>query len=474
MQNLLSSERLRAGLPARALDTGADVQYPGFERTAVPAGVVHLGLGAFHRAHQAIVFDRLLAAGDRRWGVCGVAMRSTALADALATQDGLYSVQIASAAGLRWQVPGALLHTCVATRERDRVVRAIAADATRWLTLTVTEKGYGPDLAALIVDGLAARRVAGRPGLTIASCDNLTDNGRKLQALCLAEAQARDAVLASWIGECCAFPNSMVDRIVPAATEAQREATAAALGVNDEAALSTEAFWEWVLQRRLADPADADALASAGVTLVDEVKPFEDAKLRMLNGSHTALALLGAVQGWETVADGIARPPVRRFVHAFMTQAAMPGLTRPELPQYRDALIERFANPHLHHRVHQIATDSSLKIPLRWLPALREALDAGRSVDLLAFACAVWMRYLQGRDEDGGAYALSDPHAQALQALAHAHADDTDALVHALLGFRPMWPPEFATDSRWVPRVAHWLRRIRAGGSAAALYEIAA
>ncbi|MBB3179138.1 mannitol dehydrogenase family protein [Variovorax sp. Sphag1AA] len=447
---------------------------PDSSRSGAQPGVVHLGLGAFHRAHQALVYERLLAGGDSRWGVVGVAMRSTQLADDLAAQDGLYAVQIADAGSVRWEIPGALLRTCVAARDRQQVVDAIAAPAARWITLTVTEKGYTPDLAALIVDGLGRRKASGLPGVTVASCDNLSDNGRKLQALCMSDATARDPALAAWIEARCAFPNSMVDRIVPAATRAQYDAAAAALGVDDRGALSTEAFWEWVIERRMADPSDAALLAQAGVTVVEDVKPFEDAKLRMLNGSHTALAMVGAVQGWATVADGMAVPGVRRFVYAFMTRVAMPSLKRPGLPDYRDALLERFANPHLHHRAHQIASDSSLKIPLRWGPALRDALAAGREIEPLALACAAWMRYLRGEDEAGRPYTMSDPQADALQALARQHAGDVESTVRALLSVATVWPAGYADDPRWAPRVAHWLRRIESAGMAAALDEVVA
>jgi len=469
----LTSRQLST-LPASALDSGAKVVLPNSGCSNAQPGVVHLGLGAFHRAHQALVYERLIASGDPRWGVVGVAMRSTQLADDLAAQDGLYAVQIADASSVRWEIPGALLRTCVAARERHQVVDAMAAPSARWITLTVTEKGYTPDLAALIVDGLARRKAAGLPGVTVASCDNLSDNGRKLHALCQSEAAARGPALAAWIEAQCAFPNSMVDRIVPAATQAQYDAAAAALGVEDRGALSTEAFWEWVIERRMADPSDAELLAQAGVTVVDDVKPFEDAKLRMLNGSHTALAMIGAVQGWTTVADGMALPGVRRFVHAFMTRVAMPSLKRPGLPAYRDALLERFANPHLHHRAHQIASDSSLKIPLRWGPPLRDALAAGRELEPLALACAAWMRYLRGEDEAGRAYTMSDPQADALQALARQHAGDVEGTVRALLSVAAIWPAGCAGDARWAPRVVHWLRCIESAGMASALDEVVA
>jgi len=472
--NAASLADLVAAAPADA-NAALRPSLPRYDRAQAQIGVVHLGLGAFHRAHQAMVFDALLQGGDARWGVLGVAMRSTGLADALAAQDGLYAVQVASAESVHWQVVGSVVRTCVAAREPSVVIDAMAAPATRWVTLTVTEKGYGPALAELLVQGLAARRAAGQGGLTIASCDNLSDNGRKLRRLCLDAAHAtpgQGADLAHWIDTHCAFPNSMVDRIVPAATAQQQSDAAAALGVDDACALATEAFTEWVIENRFTDPADADVLRAAGVNVVDDVKPFEEAKLRMLNGSHTAMALLGAVQGWPMIADGMARPAVRQYVSGFMTGMVMPHLKRPGLPAYRDALLARFANPALHHKVHQIATDSSLKIPLRWLPTLNDSLAAGQVIEPLAFAAAVWMRFLQGVDETGAAYVMSDPAAASLQALARDHRGDVAASVQALLGVASIWGSDLPRDTRFTGRVAHWLARIEADGSSVALAEL--
>lgn len=445
------------------------VQLPHYRRADARMGVLHLGLGAFHRAHQAMVFDALLERGDRRWGVLGVAMRTTELADALAKQDGLYSVQVASRDERRWQVVGSVLQTCVAAREPERVMAAIAAPDTRWLTLTVTEKAYGPALAALLVRGLAARHAAGLGGLTMASCDNLSDNGRKLQKLCVDFAALNDTALAQWIVATCTFPNSMVDRIVPAATAQHRGAAAQALGLADACALGTEGFWEWVIERRFVDASDGDALAAAGVTVVDDVKPFEEAKLRMLNGSHTAIALIGAVLGRRTVDDCINEPVIHRFVHGLMTAMVMPHLRRPGLPAYRDALLARFANPQLHHSVHQIATDSSLKIPLRWQATVLAQLAVGGTIEPLALATAVWMRYLRGADERGQAYAISDPLAASLQATAQQHQGNVPATVQALLSIRSIWGDVLPHNAHWTARVAYWLQFILQHGVAASL-----
>lgn len=450
----------------------AGVEAPRYPRPADGFGVVHLGLGAFHRAHQAMVFDQLLRGGDTRWGALGVAMRSTGLADALAAQDGLYAVQVASDSAVEWAVPGAVFATAVAARERRRVVAALAAPATRWLTLTVTEKGYGPELARLIVDGLAARRAAGHPGLTIASCDNLRGNGKRLQGLCLAAAREGDPPLADWIETHCAFPDSMVDRIVPASTPGRLAAAEAALGLRDATALGTEAFWEWVIEDHFADPSDAQVLRQAGVRVTNDVAAYEDAKLRMLNGSHTAMACMGAVAGLPHIADCVAQPDVRRFVHGLMTHEIAPHLARQDWPAYRDALLQRFGNPELRHRVHQIAMDCSQKIPQRWPPSITAQLRTGGSAERFAFAAAAWMRYCLGRDEQGQEYALSDPMADELQALARRHAGDAAATARALGTITAIWGDELPGHPDWLRRVAHWLDCIDAQGLLKALAQL--
>ncbi|MDO8456143.1 MAG: mannitol dehydrogenase family protein [Burkholderiaceae bacterium] len=453
---------------ASLVATGA--RLPSYPRKGLVPGVVHLGLGAFHRAHQAMVFETLLQRGDPRWGVLGVAMRSTQVAETLDAQDGLYSVQVASAQDTYWQVVGSIWQTCVASREPEQVVAVIAAPLTRWVTLTVTEKGYTAELATLIVRGLAARRMAGLSGLTIASCDNLSGNGDLLKALCVRA--AGDAALQHWIVSQCAFPNSMVDRIVPAATALRREEAAQALRLTDDAALATEGFWEWVLEDHFADAADADTLRSVGVTVVSAVKPFEEAKLRMLNGSHSAMACMGAVLGLPTICDCITQPDIRQFVHNLMTLEIMPHLSRPDLATYRDALLARFANPALKHSVHQIATDNSQKIPQRWPPSALAQLDSGGSAEHLAFAAAVWMRYCLGEDERGGSYALSDPLAEVLQATAKQHRGDAPATVKALLGTGSIWGNLLPQDVRWTPRVTYWLGQIQSCGVMQALKDI--
>jgi fructuronate reductase len=439
------------------------IQVPASDNQA-PAGVVHLGLGAFHRAHQALVFGSLLDGDDPRWGVLGVSMRNPALADVLASQQGLYSVQIASASGRSWHIGGAIRTTCLATRDRAAVVQALAAPTTRWVTLTVTEKGYVPALADLLVEGLAVRQADGLAGLTLASCDNLQNNGRTLQALCAASAARHSPALADWVSTRCAFPNSMVDRIVPAGSPAIAAQAREALGLPDAAALRTEAFWEWVIERSFADPADASALQAAGVQVVDDVGPYEEAKLRLLNGSHSVIACIGAVAGIPVVSECVARPEVRTLVHGLMSHDIGPMLRRKDWSAYRDALLVRFANPYLQHGVHQIATDSSLKIALRWVPAAVDALATGRTVPGLAYCAAAWMRYCEGVDESGRAYALSDPRGDTLRALAQAHRDDASATFDALGTLPDLWGDTLPHHAGWRHEVTTHLQALRRQG----------
>ena len=445
---------------------------PMYARQGTTPGVVHLGLGAFNRAHQALVFDDLLARGDARWGVLGVATRSRALADTLAAQDGLYAVRLANAAGTSWRVVGALLQTCAATREPGMVHAAIANPATRWVTVTVTEKGYDQSLAALLVEGLRQRRDAGLGGVTVASCDNLSHNGDKLKALCLAA--STDSAFADWLTRTCCFPNSMVDRIVPAATAQCAEEAAAALGVRDNAALFSEVFWQWVIEDNFVATGDGYVLSSAGVTVVADVGPYEDAKLRMLNGSHSALACIGILMGLGTVFDGVSHPGLQRFIRQLMQVEVMPHLTRPALPEYGEALLQRFANPEVQHSLHQIASDSSQKIGLRWVPSIAAQLQAGASVDHHAFAAAAWIRYWLAKDEQGKPYAISDPQAADLTQRARTHQGSVEEMASAFLDVRAVWGEAVGQHPAWRRAVVHWLREIAAKGIRGALQDFLA
>lgn len=457
---------------ASLLSLPKSVQIPSYKRTDHAPGVVHLGLGAFHRAHQAMVVDQLLAGGDTRWGIHGVGMTRPDLVNQLRAQDGLYAVRIADGQGVKWQVPGALWRFNVAATERDAVVQAIAAPSTRWVTLTVTEKGYTPAIGQLLLDGLRLRQQAGLPGITIASCDNLQGNGHKLQALVKAAATAQDTEVLRWLDAHCAFPCSMVDRIVPAATPEVMAAAQEVLGQTDQCALSTEGFWEWVIEDRFADPTDAALLQSAGVRVTHDVHSYEEAKLRMLNGSHSAMALMGAVTGRPYIASCIGVPHIRDFVHRLMGREVAPHLSRSDWADYRDALIARFGNPYLKHSVHQIATDSSQKIPQRWPPSVLGQMAQGASFEHHALAAAVFLRYTLGVDEQGQAYALNDPQAESLMAIGAAQRTEPETCVRALLAREDLWGSALPGHAAWTERVSHWHQQVMQHGVDAAIQQL--
>lgn len=403
---------------------------PAYDRKAVRAGVVHLGLGAFHRAHQAPVFDALLSAGDLRWGVTGVAMRSPGVVERLRAQDGIYGLSIRAAQTPPPRVIASIVALHVAALEREAVVGAIAAPDTHLVTLTVTEKGYLVDPAnaadtpaGLIAEGLERRRLGGLAPLTILSCDNRTGNGSFGQQAVLTAARAAhisDAGL-RWIAEQAAFPSTMVDRITPATTAAMTEETSVGLGLTDEAAVWTEPFWQWVIEDRFA--AARPDFAAHGVEMVTDVAPWEDCKLRLLNASHSALAYLGLLRGHQFVHQAIADPELRRYVEAIWDEGQVTlDANVVDIPAYRTALVERFSNPALPHALIQIAGDGSQKLPPRILATMTERAGRGLDSPALAGAVAAWIEVLATVD------GLADPLLADLQRLARANAPATELL----------------------------------------------
>lgn len=464
----------------------------------MPPAVVHLGLGGFHRAHQAMVFDELIARGDKRWGVCAVGMRSDTLTNQLQAQDHLYLVRVSDAKGSQWHAPSAIVKSLVAATQREAVIEQIASPHTRWLTLTVTEKAYTAELAKLVVDGLRKRMAAGLGGLTIASCDNLPDNGRVLRDLCLTVAQdggsdsaVGDASHKHWIETECRFPVSMVDRIVPAPSDEIRQAACQDLGLDDPTALGVEAFWEWVIEEAFVDPSDANALRSVGVVVTNDVAGFEQAKLWMLNGSHTVLAAAGAVLGDRFIRQVIARPAMKQFVHGFMTQASGPLVGRPHWQAYRDALVARFGNPMLDHACLQVYSDSSQKIPVRWAPVAERLLAGHQPVGLdsvglnsvglhsvglhyLAMAAAIFIRSLLPRTETGTAFEFKDPLAGELQGLARDQVQDPARAVKGLLDSEPgarLLGGKLVANADFVQATTQYLVRIHAVGLEVAVQD---
>lgn len=389
----------------------ASVQAPGYDRERQAAGIVHIGIGAFHRAHQAVYTDDAMRAGDRDWGIVGVSLRSGDVAAQLNPQDGLYTVSARSVAGSELRVVGAVQQVLVASDNPQAVVDAIAAPTTHIVSFTVTEKGYlrrpdgsldlaaaigGSSLYRFVAAGLAARKAAGLSGLTLLSCDNLAGNGAVLRALMREYLAAYHPDLSAWFDGECTCPATMIDRIVPATTEADRAAVEGALGARDEGAVVTEGFSQWVIEDDFAGP--RPRWENVGAELVANVAPYETAKLRMLNGAHSALAYIGLGKGHDFVHQAIADPAIRPVIERLMREEAAPTIDAApgqDLAAYADALLDRFANPALNHRLIQIAMDGSQKIPQRWLETLAWHQHRGQRCPALETAIAAWIAFLR-------------------------------------------------------------------------------
>ena len=406
---------------------GRHVTRPAYDRDAQQVGIVHLGLGAFHRAHQAVYTDAAMAAGDRDWGIAGVSLRSAGVRDALAPQDGLYTVTQRGDDGERTALVGALRRLVVAPEDPQTVAALIASPSVHVVTLTVTEKAYRlhPDgmLAAEAVAaagtiyhhlarGMAERHALGLTGLTLVSCDNLADNGGVLARNLAAWLDRTDPPLRRWFERECACPATMVDRIVPAVGADDLDRVAQAIGVRDEGAVVTEPFRQWIIQDDFAGP--RPRWEQGGAQLVADVAPFEKAKLRMLNGAHSALGYLGLLAGHEHVHEAMTDRQVATVVERLMRDEAAASLEPApgqDLSAYADTLMARFRNPALPHRLAQIATDGSQKIAQRWLEPLADNAARGRRCPATLRALAAWMIHVRG---DGAP--VADPLADRLAA----------------------------------------------------------
>ena len=479
-------------------DLPAAVTRPAYDIAAAEIGVVHLGVGAFHRAHQAAYLDAILSRGHKGWASCGASLRSPDTSDALDPQDGLYTLAERSGAGDRLRVIGSLRRLLVAPRDPEALLSAMCDPRVRIVTLTVTEKGYchdpasgtldeaHPDIRAdlanpqrpvsapgYLVEAIARRRAAGIAPFTVLTCDNLPANGKTVARVTARLAGLRDDDLGRFVAGDVAFPSTMVDRIVPATTDEVRAMVAAGLGVRDAWPVMAEPFTQWVVEDDF--PLGRPPLEEVGVQLVADVEPFEHMKLRLLNGAHSTLAYLGYLAGHATIADTMAVPAFARLVARLQDEEVTPTLHVPagvDVAAYKRALRERFANPALRHRTWQIAMDGSQKLPQRLVATARDRLDTGALIPLLALGIAGWMRYVTGRDEQGGAIDVRDPLAPRLKALADAAGPDAARLAPALLGVREVFG-DLGTDPRFSGPVRHALSRLLADGAAATVEEMA-
>lgn len=431
------------------------VRRPAIDVAGLRCGIVHLGVGAFHRAHQAVFTEDAIAQAGGDWGIVGVSLRRPDVPDALAPQDGLYAVETL-AAERGYRIVGALRRTLGAPRSPAEVLAALAAPTTHVVTLTVTEKGYGldargaldaadPDIARDLAEpaaprtaigwlalALAERRRTGAGPVTLISCDNLMGNGGKLAAAVTAFADRAYPGLLAWIAANAAFPATMADCIVPATSLEARARIEAAIGLSDAACVSREAFAQWVIEDRFAGP--RPAWERAGAEIVADVHAFERLKLHVLNAVHSAFAYLGPPRGWLYVRQAVADPELARFADGLIAEEVAPALADLPVADYWRATRARFANPAIDHRLDQIAQDGSAKLAQRVFPLIVANARAGRPTARMAAIVRAWMGA-------AGLGEAADPKAARLAAWIDAGAD-----LAAALDDPALFPDAFRTD----------------------------
>lgn len=468
--------------------------------------IVHLGLGGFHRAHQAMYLQQCINAGQTDWGIASANLRSNhSLVTSLREHEHRYHIaENQDSQHMQLREITAIGQTLYAGAhagqdgipdDHQALLDRIADPATRIVTLTITEKGYclipssgeldtdneliRADMAqpqqpqsapGMLVAALEQRRQAGGGGITILSCDNMPDNGQRCRNAVLGMARAQQAPeLAEWIRQHVHFPCSMVDRIVPgmSTTEHQRLAE---LEITDPNTVVCEAFAQWVIEDDFA--AGRPDWEPFGVEMVADVTPFETMKLRMLNGSHSLLAYLGSLAGIETVAEAVARDDIRQLLHTYMRAEAAPTLAMPagtDLDAYRESLLQRFGNDSLAHQLQQIATDGSQKIAQRWLSGALIQLEQDGPIDCVALGVAGWIRYMAGRDLQGRTHDIHDPRADELAQRYRDHQGNTAALIRAFLEDDSIFEAGLAQSSRFIAAVQQAYQTLIDHGLAAAI-----
>ena len=468
----------------------ADVARPRYDRRRVTTGIAHIGVGNFHRSHQAVYIDTLMNSGAAMdWGICGIGLQppDAAMRDVMTAQDGLYTLVIRHGDGT-WdaRVIGSIVEYLFAADDPEAAIEKLAAPATRIVSLTITEGAYNLDAVTgefrasdpavladlrpgawprtvfgLVTEALARRRERGVPAFTVVSCDNVQGNGHVSQRAFTAFARLRDAGLADWMTRHVRFPNGMVDRITPQTTDADRAELSRRFGIEDRWPVLCEPFTQWVLEDDFSD--GRPPLEDAGVQIVPDVEPYELMKLRLLNASHQALCYPGYLVGYRFVHDVTSDPLFTRFLLDYMITEAIPTL-RPvpgvDLADYAHQLIERFSNPEVRDTVARLCANASDLIPKFILPVIRQQLAAGRPFTRAAAVVACWARYAEGTDENGEPHEMDDGLAPQLRAAARRQDSHPTAFLE---GNRAVFG-ELAEDTRFTRVYGAILTSLRAHG----------
>lgn len=444
--------------------------------TSDEIGIVHIGPGAFHRAHQAVYTDNASQYGGH-WGICGVSMRSTGVRDELASQDNLYTLAILDE-NPSYQVISAIKQVLVLGEQRAEVMQQLTASTTHIISLTITEKGYclngdgKLDLAhadilfdlahpeaprsaiGLVVAALNIRKQKEAADLTIISCDNLADNGAKLGKAVIAYAKQLSRALADWIEQTIRFPNTMVDSITPASNDELRERVAQGIQLQDNWPIQREAFTQWVIEDNFSGP--RPAWEKVGVTFTQDVSGYEKAKLRLLNGSHSTLAYLGLRCGFSTVNEAISHPVIFKLIKTMLNQEVKVSFNAPAelaVDDYIDAILKRYGNSHIRHLLSQIAWDGSQKLPFRLLGSIQDNLAKGQPVKLMCTGVAAWLQFLVTSAKTS--FPIVDPLADVLISAAAYCSGNVKEDVTRLLALEQVFPVSLVNNSVFVEAVTH-------------------
>lgn len=439
---------------------------PDYDRTALTAGFVHIGVGGFHRSHQAVYLDRLAGLGvSASWGIVGVAVRRGGNLAELLRQDCRYSVLERGPDEDRVRVVGSLLDYLFAPREPARTLATLAGERTKVVSLTVTGEGYEADGAAprLLVEALRVRREEGTRPFTVLSCDNLPGNGESARRAVVACARLRDEGLGDWIEQNVSFPSTVVDRITPVTEESHRRLLERDHGIRDLAPIVCEDFCQWIVEDDFCN--ERPPLEEVGVQFVADVGPYELHKKRLLNGSHSALGYLGRLSGHERIDEAIADPLLRDFAEVLMGEVAplLPSVLGLDVDRYRETLLERFGNPRIGDRLQRLCARGSTKMPAYLLPSLTEAVERDLPHEALTLALAAWARYLTGVDFAGRPIEVEDAMWPGLRQLARSAAVDPRPLLEVREVFGTL-----ADDAAFVDRLTDAIRLLDARGPVAA------